>query len=379
MNNFVNISRTIQTNLDGSYTVITQTTNIDGTVNNNIEHYQTSAEIPYNYFNDSNNINYNYGQPSISIMNNINNILFPNNIWNNLNEPQESKESDYSEESKESDEESKESYEESDEELYGTNNVNLNNQYELVNIGNMIFSNMLNNFNVINENNNENNNVNNESNENNVNNENNNVEILVEEIINTVDDSIIESYNSGLYNEIEIIDIYLKSIYINHNNGIIVTNALPIFIENVYKKLYARYYEYDEITRSLCLYLLITYEIDIEDSINKIKPILTEEIKRIQNRRNILQQFIQLLRNSFGLDNNSQDNVVLTLEQFDKLKTVKLNELDETMCSICSDKYTDTDVIVCLDCSKTHHFHKECIKEWTTKHKASCPLCRKAI
>jgi len=381
MNNSVNIFRTIQTNSDGTYTITTQTLNVDGTINNNIEHYQNSGEIPYNYLN--NNIDYNYSQPSISIINNLNNILFGNNIWNNLNESEELDNFD---------------------ELYEPDNVNSNNQLQIVNnIGNIIFPNIWNNLNIINENINENINDDNNDDNNEIINYNQNIdnvedsnnpsidpsnnpsidpssiESYVEEIINTVDDSIIYNYNSNIYFEIETIDIYLKSIYINYNSGFIVTNALTIFIENVYKKLYARYYEYDDITRSLCLYLLINYELNIEDAIERIKPILTNEIKLIQNRRNILQQFIQLLRSNIGLDNNNQSSTVLTLEQFNKLKIVNLNELEETVCSVCSDKYTENDEIVCLDCSKTHHFHKDCIKEWTTKHKASCPLCRKPI
>ena len=136
MNNSVNIFRTIQTNSDGTYTITTQTLNVDGTINNNIEHYQNSGEIPYNYLN--NNIDYNYGQPSISIINNLNNILFPNNIWNNLNESEELNNFD---------------------ELYEPDNVNSNNQLQIVNnIGNIIFPNIWNNLNIINENINDDNN-----------------------------------------------------------------------------------------------------------------------------------------------------------------------------------------------------------------------------
>ena len=51
------------------------------------------------------------------------------------------------------------------------------------------------------------------------------------------------------------------------------------------------------------------------------------------------------------------------------------SDSDKEVCSICLEPFNN---LPYLEHHK-HYFHRECIYEWTTKHRASCPLCRTMI
>ena len=56
-----------------------------------------------------------------------------------------------------------------------------------------------------------------------------------------------------------------------------------------------------------------------------------------------------------------------------KKNTIKLENIKESICSICLDDFDSEKEIIFLDCK--HIYHTECILEWINKD-ASCPLCR---
>jgi len=64
------------------------------------------------------------------------------------------------------------------------------------------------------------------------------------------------------------------------------------------------------------------------------------------------------------------------------IKNETVRVYDDT-CSICKDDYINEDNITFLPCSElnkevnmNHHFHTDCIKDWTIQQNASCPICR---
>lgn len=70
----------------------------------------------------------------------------------------------------------------------------------------------------------------------------------------------------------------------------------------------------------------------------------------------------------------SKKNILLYI---DVIKYKNLNEKpDNDFCSICLDKYDNSDNVSKLECK--HVFHNKCILEWG-KYKPECPNCRKSI
>ena len=47
----------------------------------------------------------------------------------------------------------------------------------------------------------------------------------------------------------------------------------------------------------------------------------------------------------------------------------------DTICSICNEELEADTWVIFLPCK--HNYHPECITEWLTKQKSTCPLCRK--
>ena len=73
------------------------------------------------------------------------------------------------------------------------------------------------------------------------------------------------------------------------------------------------------------------------------------------------------------------DHPKLTVTQFNNLaskrfcKDFKNEGFKQTDCVICGDGFRSNQKLPIIKCG--HHFHWKCLKEWVTKHRASCPIC----
>ena len=56
------------------------------------------------------------------------------------------------------------------------------------------------------------------------------------------------------------------------------------------------------------------------------------------------------------------------------LKKKTLLEINDTLCSICMNKFIINDEVIELSCN--HEFHEECIKIYLKEYNCKCPLCR---
>lgn len=95
-----------------------------------------------------------------------------------------------------------------------------------------------------------------------------------------------------------------------------------------------------------------------------------------------LMSFLQI---RFLGGNTQQRDVTLpvTKETFQNIPEVSFNDISKYIsteisekCSICMDKFNQTDIIKILPCK--HYFHKNCVAEWLTKYNHICPLCRQS-
>ena len=77
------------------------------------------------------------------------------------------------------------------------------------------------------------------------------------------------------------------------------------------------------------------------------------------------------LDNSLNQENDNTINPKIISEI--KKNTIKLENIKESICSICLDDFDSEKEISFLDCK--HIYHTNCIIEWINKD-ASCPLCR---
>ena len=75
------------------------------------------------------------------------------------------------------------------------------------------------------------------------------------------------------------------------------------------------------------------------------------------------------LDNSLNQENKINPKIISEI----KKNTIKLENIKESICSICLDDFDSEKEIIFLDCK--HIYHTECILEWINKD-ASCPLCR---
>ena len=64
------------------------------------------------------------------------------------------------------------------------------------------------------------------------------------------------------------------------------------------------------------------------------------------------------------------DDSINTVKCFPDVRPRSLEELDETICSICQVDFKDPIITIC-----THVFCRRCIKKWMRNHR-SCPICR---
>lgn len=64
----------------------------------------------------------------------------------------------------------------------------------------------------------------------------------------------------------------------------------------------------------------------------------------------------------------------------DSLPSVTVSEEDDLLtqaCAICLDDFNPSATVKVLPCG--HHFHEQCVSEWLTRWKYTCPLCKVAV
>lgn len=69
--------------------------------------------------------------------------------------------------------------------------------------------------------------------------------------------------------------------------------------------------------------------------------------------------------------------VVLSEDNFNKLKSVSFGELTSPLqseCTICQESFTEDKQVTELVCK--HVFCKDCVSNWLTKFKCVCPICK---
>ena len=72
--------------------------------------------------------------------------------------------------------------------------------------------------------------------------------------------------------------------------------------------------------------------------------------------------------------------VTLSKEEFEKLKVVKTDDVENALtkqCHICIEDYQSNEDLIYLDCK--HYFHRDCIKKWLLESSSKCPICRKQV
>jgi hypothetical protein len=209
-------------------------------------------------------------------------------------------------------------------------------------------------------------------------------EIDIDNILNEASDESFDLINDFLQEKIESEELYIRSYYFDDeladNDFIykkIIKNIISIGLSNGYNiKL---------LSANLFAFICIKNIEISKDVINEIiKSTYNLYIRRSIYRRNIFMNLINQFLDPF--DQNFEQSDKLSQQEFDKLKCFKFKNESNEKCSICNDEYEKDDELVELPCSiknqdlkNNHYFHKDCINEWTIKHKASCPLCRTNI
>ena len=84
-------------------------------------------------------------------------------------------------------------------------------------------------------------------------------------------------------------------------------------------------------------------------------------------------QIAQLLASSLLNDKPKYKHVVPDLSELEEVTYTK-NKYEYDTCPISMKEFKEGETIIKLPCS--HVFNKESIIEWTTKEKATCPICR---
>ena len=76
--------------------------------------------------------------------------------------------------------------------------------------------------------------------------------------------------------------------------------------------------------------------------------------------------------------NNNDDNNNNNTADINSLNTILLcDNLTCDTCSICLEKFGDSDEIKILNCS--HIYHKNCLGTWLNNNNNNCPMCRAII
>jgi hypothetical protein len=235
-----------------------------------------------------------------------------------------------------------------------------------------------------------------------------NNEVKEDEINSIIENSLSECFNfydDELQIRIKDQDLYTRSDrFDDFESPNMNTTSLQILQQSIVRYIVVNGlrngYTPTTLIANIFAYFFITYpDYNVEDLKNIIQTIAIPIIRRNDFRQNvfsnIFMQFINNVEDQFD-DNdqsaNYENNGPLTDQKFERLncaKFMKFTNIDNK-CSICNDIYLEDDDVVELNCSywrKTndsksipnHYFHKDCIYEWTTKHRGSCPLCRTII
>ncbi len=90
---------------------------------------------------------------------------------------------------------------------------------------------------------------------------------------------------------------------------------------------------------------------------------------------NIL-QILSLLTSNI-VNNEEEEQPIVSTEDFNKLPIEILNEPIDNDCAICIDKFKIGNEVVKLPCN--HLFHVNCIKSYFLNYNNKCPMCRSNI
>jgi len=218
----------------------------------------------------------------------------------------------------------------------------------------------------------------------------------ISDLNDIIDECILKSfdlYNQELQNRIADNELHERSIFFDN----FTVNASQIStVKYMLMNGIRNGYSIKDLLANIFAYYSINYP---DEDIDNLKNIIIiyglPIIRRSYARQNIFLSFMEHLNDlNPNEENTDSDNKFLTEKQFDKLTCMKFKEKNsnDAKCAICCDTYELDDDIVELKCSSNdkndddenknppnHFFHKDCIFEWTTKHHASCPLCRKPI
>ena len=220
------------------------------------------------------------------------------------------------------------------------------------------------------------------------------LETVQNEINDIIDNRITMDINEFLQNRIiesvtYIFDITDNLIQNDFNNAV---------IRDIVRNGLNNNYLIEDLINNLYVYLIQqTEHEDVINSLRTVIPQITYEFRRNHNRRNRF--FSTILQGLNNLQNSGSNNI--SEQEFDnkftefthKYSEIKQDENSTQItvancCAICKCDFEDEEHIICLECTKHtkpietkfsqdyHYFHKECIKEWMTKHHAICPLCK---
>lgn len=155
-------------------------------------------------------------------------------------------------------------------------------------------------------------------------------------------------------------------------------------------------YSINELMDNLYFYFVQFTEVDdIIISFRNIVPQIIYQYRRNYNRRN---RFFNVILMSLNNLQQNPENNKISDDEFEnkfnefthKFSDVKQYDIPKD-CAVCKCEFEDDEDITILECTKHtkklheqenkfsldyHYFHKECIKEWMTKHHAICPLCK---
>lgn len=86
----------------------------------------------------------------------------------------------------------------------------------------------------------------------------------------------------------------------------------------------------------------------------------------------------ETLFNGTNVFDTSDVVVTLNKESLDNLESIRYGDIISKnkmqKCTICLEDFQNDDMNIILHCN--HHFHRECVKEWLSKHSYKCPICR---
>jgi hypothetical protein len=99
---------------------------------------------------------------------------------------------------------------------------------------------------------------------------------------------------------------------------------------------------------------------------------------QVNNTTQLINTIHTLLGNlNLGNILGNMEDVAITVEDIDKLQSVKLEKDIDENCSICIGPLIKDEMATTLECK--HIYHTDCIKPYLEKYNHKCPVCRAEI